>query len=238
MNCSFCVIFAWSKLTKCFLRPDLRSVWCKFSWFFFFFFKPFWLYSGFKGFVKVMVKGFMATNILTAIEGTQHKSKHLNRALPLHPSSSSKLETEMRDTVVSAAFLLQYLHIFCRPQAWFSQQLVWLSSPSTEPLPASPLKAVLQSRVAAILIPPNPSPWLLSCSSSESSAQQRVRRGSGKGWFTQGSRLPCLVSPLFFFLTVSPEHMIRLEPKPLPFYVGLWLESHLSLRCSFLIVNV
>lgn len=55
----------------------------------------------------------------------------------------------------------------------------------------------------SISTPHNPSPWVPSRSNSESSAQQRVRRekggeGSGKGWFIQGSRLPCLVPSLLF----------------------------------------
>lgn len=65
-------------------------------------------------------------------------------------------------------YLIPHWRLFCKACSW----VVLLQSIST---------------------PHNPSPWLPSRSSSESSAQQRVRRGSGKGWFIQGSRLPRLV---------------------------------------------
>lgn len=62
--------------------------------------------------------------------------------------------------------------------------------------------------------------WVISSAESEKGG-----KGSRKGWFIQGSRLPRLVPSL----TVSPKHMTRLNPKPQPFYVVLVPQSHLSL---------
>lgn len=89
----------------------------------------------------------------------------------------------------------------------------------------------------------NTSPWVPSRPSSESSAQQNEKgeRGAGMGgsFRVQGS---IASSPLFSFLTVFPEHMTRLNPKPQPFCAAPRPQSHLSLLCSvfffFSVMNV
>lgn len=59
-------------------------------------------------------------------------------------------------------------------------------------------------------------PWVPSRSSSESSTQQRVRRGrgSGKGWFTQGSSLPHLVPLASFSWQFPPSTWPASTPNP------------------------
>lgn len=131
-----------------------------------------------------------------------------------------------------------------RPRVWSSQQPVWLSYPLPETLPAPSLSAVVHkstsySSAAAVDLdnlqsfppgfPLSFQQWVISSAESE-----KRGKGSGKGWFIQGSRLPRLV-PRSALLTVSLEHMTRLNPKPQRFCVALLLQSHLSLRCSFLL---
>ena len=131
-----------------------------------------------------------------------------------------------------------------RPWVWSSQQPVWLSYPLPDTLPAPSLSAVVHkstsySSAAAVDLDNSQSfppgfpllfqQWVISSAESE-----KRGKGSWKGWFIQGSRLPRLV-PRSSLLTVSPEHMTRLNPKPRRFCVALWLQSHLSLQCSFLL---
>lgn len=97
-------------------------------------------------------------------------------------------------------------------------------------------RATVCSVAAVDLSSHNPSPlgslsfqqWVISSAESETG-----ERGAGKGgsFRVQGS-LASPRPPLFSFLTVSPEHMTRLNPKPQPIYVGLSPQSHLSLWWS------
>lgn len=57
--------------------------------------------------------------------------------------------------------------------------------------------------------------------------------GSEKGWFTQGSRLPLLVPSLLIPDSFPQAHDLSQPLNPSRSRVGLWLQSHLSLHCSF-----
>lgn len=117
------------------------------------------------------------------------------------------------------------------PQVWSSEQPVWLSYllPHWWLFCTRAWATVVLLR--SISTPHNPSPWVPSCSSSESSAQQRVRRGKGERERVVHSGfkapLPRPLSPLFWQFPPSTWPVSTLNPSR-----SMWVFGY-SHTCHF-----